>query len=99
MLYMGRGARCHLATTSCLGATNQGDVPMSLFATPVSQTDLTTLQAGVQFFTNPTQAASQMTAINAPGSTQSVFTYAASLINSNISFSQVAMAVGAIAEG
>ena len=72
---------------------------MSLTALPVSQSDLTTLQQGVQFFTNPAQAASQATAINAPGSTQSVFTYAASLISANVSFSQVAMAVGAIAEG
>ena len=71
---------------------------MSLTALPVSATDLTTLQAGVQFFTNTGQATSQAAAINAPGSTQSVFTYAASLINSNISLSQVTMAVSAIAE-
>ena len=71
---------------------------MSLTALPVSATDLTTLQAGVQFFTNTGQATSQAAAINAPGSTQSVFTYAASLITSNISLSQVTMAVSAIAE-
>ena len=71
---------------------------MSLTALPVSATDLTTLQAGVQFFTNTGQATSQAAAINALGSTQSVFTYAASLINSNISLSQVTMAVSAIAE-
>ena len=71
---------------------------MSLTALPVTSTDLTTLQSGVQFFTNTSQATSQAAAINAPGSTQSVFTYAASLINSNISLSQVAMAVSAIAE-
>ena len=41
---------------------------MSLTALPVSQSDLTTLQQGVQFFTNPAQAASQATAINAAGS-------------------------------
>ena len=71
---------------------------MSLTALPVTSTDLTTLQSGVQFFTNTSQATSQAAAINAPGSTQSVFTYAASLINSNISLSQVTMAVSAIAE-
>ena len=71
---------------------------MSLTALPVSATDLTTLQAGVQFFTNTGQATSQAAAINALGSTQSVFTYAASLITSNISLSQVTMAVSAIAE-
>ena len=71
---------------------------MSLTALPVLATDLTTLQAGVQFFTNTGQATSEAAAINAPGSTQSVFTYAASLINSNISLSQVTMAVSAIAE-
>src|ERR1700691_4978767 len=98
MLYTGSGARCHLGTTSCLGAVNQGDISMSLTALPVSATDLTTLQAGVQFFTNTGQATSEAAAINAPGSTQSVFTYAASLITSNISLSQVTMAVSAIAE-
>ena len=71
---------------------------MSLSALPVTPVDLTTLQAGVQFFTNAGQASSQATVINTPGSGQSVFTYTASLLNSNIQLSQVAMAVGAIAE-
>jgi hypothetical protein len=71
---------------------------MSLTALPVTTSDLTTLQLGVQFFSNSTQAASEVTSINTPGSGASVFTYAASLITSNISLSQVAMAVGAIAE-
>jgi len=71
---------------------------MSLTALPVTTSDLTTLQLGVQFFSNSTQAASEVTSINTPGSGASVFTYAASLITSNISLSSVAMAVGAIAE-
>ena len=41
---------------------------MSLTALPVTSTDLTTLQSGVQFFTNTSQATSQAAAINAPGS-------------------------------
>jgi len=59
---------------------------------------ISALQQGVQFFTNTTEATSEASAINTPGSGQSVFTYAASLLDSNISLSQVAMAVGAIAE-
>ena len=42
---------------------------MSLTALPVSTSDLTTLQAGVQFFTNTGQATSEAAAINASGST------------------------------
>src|SRR5208283_2156196 len=86
------------ATTSCLGAANEGDMRMSLTALPVSVTDLTTLQTGLQFFTNTPDATLQASAINAAGSTSSVFTYAASLLNGNIALSQVAMAVSAIAE-
>jgi hypothetical protein len=71
---------------------------MSLAALPVSVSDLTTLQQGIQFFTNTAQATTEAVAINASGSSQSVFTYAASLLNDNLSLSQVAMAVGAIAE-
>ena len=68
---------------------------------PVTVDDLTTLQNGIQFFTNVAEATSEAAEINAnaPGSTQSVFTYAATLLNDNISLSQVAMAVSAIAEG
>ena len=53
---------------------------MSLFALPVTVADLTQLQTGVQFFTNMAEATATATAINAPGATQTVFTYAASLI-------------------
>jgi hypothetical protein len=64
---------------------------MSLTALPVTSSDLTTLQQGLTFTTNATDAANQANAINAPGSSVSVFTYAASLINANLSLSQVAM--------
>src|SRR5271165_4131967 len=79
-------------------AVNEGVTIMSLAALPVSASDLETLQQGIQFFTNTTEATSEASAINTPGSGQSVFTYAASLLDSNVSLSQVAMAVGAIAE-
>jgi hypothetical protein len=64
---------------------------MPLTALPVTSAELTTLQNGLTFTTNATDAANQANAINAPGSTVSVFTYAASLINANLSLSQVAM--------
>ena len=72
---------------------------MSLTALPVSVADLTTLQSGIQFFTNTAEATAKAAAINAIGATQSVFTYAAELLNSNISLSQVAMGVSALMEG
>ena len=72
---------------------------MSLNALPVSVSDLTTLQSGIQFFTNTAEATSEMGAINAPGSTDSVFIYATKLLSTNISLSQVAMAVSALMEG
>ena len=72
---------------------------MSLFALPVSVADLTQLQQGIQFFTNTAEATAEAAAINADEATESVFTYAAKLIQSNISLSQVAMADTAIMEG
>lgn len=72
---------------------------MSLFALPVTAAELQTLQGGLQFYTNAAQATAQAAAINQPGSTQSVFTYAAQLLDANISYSQVAMAVSALMEG
>jgi len=72
---------------------------MSLTALPVSASDLTQLQSGLEFITNPTDAANQATAINAPGATTTVFTYAATILNANISLSQVAMATTALMEG
>jgi hypothetical protein len=72
---------------------------MSLFALPVSVADLTQLQQGIQFFTNTAEATAEAAAINADEATESVLTYAAKLIQSNISLSQVAMADTAIMEG
>ena len=64
---------------------------MPLTALPVTSSELTTLQQGLTFTTNAIDAANQANAINAPGATVSVFTYAASLLNANVSLSQVAM--------
>jgi hypothetical protein len=72
---------------------------MSLFALPVTVSDLTTLQSGIQFFTNTAQANSEVPSINANQPNDSVFIYATKLLASNISLSQVAMAVSAILEG
>ena len=73
---------------------------MPLTALPVSVTDLTTLQQGVEFFTNSNEATAQAAAINLPGTTTaSVFIYTAQLLQNNIGLSQVAMAVTAIGEG
>jgi hypothetical protein len=72
---------------------------MSLFALPVTVADLTTLQSGIQFFTNTAEATSEVGSINANQPSDSVFIYATKLLASNISLSQVAMAVTAIGEG
>ena len=72
---------------------------MSLTALPVTVSDLTQLQQGVEFFTNTSEATTEAAAINAPNATETVFTYAARLIQNNISVSQVAMADTAIIEG
>ena len=53
---------------------------MSLNALPVTVSDLTQLQQGVEFFTNTSEATTEAAAINAPGATETVFTYAARLI-------------------
>ena len=66
---------------------------------PVSVSALTTLQQGIQFFTNSAEATAEAAAINATPTTESVFTYAAKLINSQISLAQVAMADSALMEG
>ena len=70
---------------------------MSLFALPVTVSDLTQLQQGLQFFTNTAEATAQAATINAGNS--SVFIYASQLLSSNISLSQVAMADSALMEG
>jgi hypothetical protein len=73
---------------------------MSVFALPVSAADIAQVETGIQFFT--TSAANQAAvaaAINAPGATQTVFTYAASLLTANFPYSQVAMAATALMLG
>ena len=72
---------------------------MSLFDIPVTTGDLTTLQNGIQFFTDTDQANSEVASINAPGSIDSVFIYATKLLASNVGLSQVAMAGTALMEG
>ena len=65
---------------------------MSLFTLPVTAADIAQTEEGIQFFQgSAANQAAVAAAINAPGSTQTVFTYAASLLNSNLAFSQVAM--------
>jgi hypothetical protein len=72
---------------------------LSLFALPVSASDLTALQLGIEFFTNASEATSEAGAINTAGSNESVFAYAAKLIQSNFLISQVAMAVDSLMFG
>ena len=66
---------------------------MSLFALPVSVSDLTKLQLGIEFFTNTTEATAEAGLITNPPSTPTVYTYAVQLLANNLSLSQVAMAV------
>ena len=72
---------------------------MSLFALPVTVSDLTTLQSGIQFFTNTGEATTEVGSINANTPNDLVFIYATKLLANNISLSQVAMAVSALMEG
>jgi hypothetical protein len=72
---------------------------MSLYTLPVSVTDLTQLQQGIEFFTNTTEAATEAGLINAPTPSSTVFSYAAQLLANNISLSQVAMAVDSLMFG
>jgi hypothetical protein len=72
---------------------------MSLFALPVSASDLTQLQQGIEFFTDTNEAATQVGLINAPTPTSTVYSYAALLLANNISLSQVVMAVDSLMFG
>jgi len=63
---------------------------MSLFVLPVTSSDLTQLQSGIQFFTTDAQAQAQTALINNNQGT--VFSYAQTLLANNVSTSQVAMA-------
>jgi hypothetical protein len=70
---------------------------MSLFNLPVTESDLTTLQQGIEFSTNTAEATSKTSAIN--NGAETVFAYAVELLNANLSFSQVAMATTALMLG
>ena len=72
---------------------------MSLFVRPVSATDLTQLQLGLEFFTNPTEAMTEAGLITDPPNTPTVFSYAQQLLANDISLSQVAMAVDSLMFG
>ena len=86
-----------------LSADVRGGIDLTLVTPPptgpVSVSALTTLQQGIQFFTDSAEAIAEAAAINATPTTESVFTYAAKLINSQISLAQVAMADSALMEG
>jgi hypothetical protein len=70
---------------------------MSLTSLPVTAADLLQLQLGIEMFQNPTEATAEAAAINA--GTDTVYGYAVKLLASNISFSQVAMAVDSLMFG
>jgi hypothetical protein len=82
---------------------------MSLFALPVSASDLTQLQLGIEFFTDTTEATTEAGQITNPPSTPTVYSYAVQLLATNpatmhadvkqISISQVAMAVDSLMFG
>jgi hypothetical protein len=70
---------------------------MSLNSLPVTAADLLQLQLGIEMFQNTTEATAEAAAINA--GTDTVYGYAVKLLASNISFSQVAMAVDSLMFG
>src|SRR6476646_11065917 len=72
---------------------------MSLFALPVSASDLSQLQQGIEFFTNSNEATTEAGQITNPPSTPTVYSYALQLLANNVSFSQVAMAVDSLMFG
>jgi hypothetical protein len=73
---------------------------MSLYNLPVSVTDLTQLQLGIEFLTNLTEATNEAALINADlGPPYRVLNYANQLLANNISLSQVAMAVDSLMFG
>jgi hypothetical protein len=70
---------------------------MSLYALPVSASDLTQLQLGIEFFSNTTEATAEAALIT--NETATVSSYANQLLANNISLSQVAMAVDSLMFG
>jgi hypothetical protein len=67
---------------------------MSLTTLPVTAADLLQLQLGIELIQNPIDATAEAAAITA--GTDTVYGYAIKLLGSNISLSQVAMAVDAL---
>src|SRR3954462_7311640 len=88
--------RWGLSTPSRLGF-GQKESPMSLFALPVTVSDLTTLQQGITFATDTAAATAEAAQINNGADT--VWNYAVRLLNSQISGAQVAMAVDSLMFG
>src|SRR3954471_16730207 len=88
--------RWGLSEPSRLGL-GQKESPMSLFALPVTVSDLTTLQQGITFTTDQAAAIAEAAQINNGADT--VYNYAVRLLNSQISGSQVAMAVDSLMFG
>src|SRR5690242_9036281 len=72
---------------------------MSLFVRPVSPSDLTQLQLGIEFFSDLTEATSEAGQITDPPGPPTVYSYASQLLAENISFSEVAMAVDSLMFG
>ena len=72
---------------------------MSLFVRPVSASDLTQLQLGIEFFTDTNEANVEADLITDPPGTPTVYSYASQLLARNISLSQVAMAVDSLMFG
>src|ERR1700730_378842 len=72
---------------------------MLLYALPVSVSDLTQLQLGIEFFTDTGEATTEAGQITNPPSTPTGYSYAVQLLANNISLSQVAMAVDSLMFG
>ena len=64
---------------------------MSLYALPVTINDITLVQSQIEFFTDTAEAQQEVTLINS--GSQTVFGYATELLQNNLPFSQVAMAM------
>ena len=73
---------------------------MSLYQLPVTSTDISAVQTGILFTTtNATDINNQVSAINAPGATETVASYANTLLAASLTSSQMAMGVTALMTG
>jgi hypothetical protein len=72
---------------------------MSLYARPVSPSDLTQLQLGIEFLTDSNEANAEASQITDPPNLPTIYSYAGQLLARNISLSQVAMAVDSLMFG